>query len=430
MPIRRTICRVTTGDRSRTAGADGAHLDVENLVAAVATWLLDPDSGALPRVVEAAVAGLGEPFNVDPVVAEEARESSRLNVVHWLTTIATDPHRPVEPTLAGPIVGIAREVIRRGADRAVWTAYHAGKDELWRLWMQRAFDTEADPDVLAATLRLVFWSLSSWVDATLDELTAIVQREREDYLWQSHTQRLVTVTQLLDEDPADVDLAEHRLGYRLRGAHLAAVLWTVASMPDQAALMRTATALRRRAGAPQMLAVPASASSLWLWLGSHRPLDPAVLTDGYGADSPVEEEGAVRLAVGGTGIDVDGFRRSHFEAVSAQVLLLRTDRVRAAAFDDVALVHLATRDEQAASAYVGRVLGGLATADPELRRTVRIYIREGLSAAGAARVLFTHRNTVLNRLQRAEELLPRRWPTRWLEVGVALEIDHWLRPRG
>lgn len=400
----------------------------EDLVRTVATWFVNPESGALPRVEAAALNGIGDPFNADPVVAQEVRESTRLNVRHWAATVAVIPDEPVPPTLAGPVVGIAREVIRRGADRAMWTAYHVAKDEAWRLWMQRTFELAADPADSAAALDLAFTSLSAWVDATLDELTALVQREREDYLWQSHTQRLATVTQLLDEDPADIALAEHRLGYRLRGSqHLAAVLWTAADVPDQATLMHTANELRRHAGAPQLVAVPASSSSLWVWLGSPDPVEPHALTEALADDAAAE--GAVHLAVGGSGANVDGFRRSHFEAVSAQQLLLRAHRARAAAFDDIALVHLATQNEQAARAYLGRVLGRLSNADPDLRRTLRVYVREGLSAARAARVLYTHRNTVLSRLKRAEQLLPQRLPTRWLEVGVALEIDHWLGPR-
>lgn len=419
---------MTAGDGSESGPRRGVP---EDLVREVASWFLDPDSGALPRVEEAALVGLGEPVNTDPLLSQEARESTRLNVRHWAATIAETPHQPVAPALAGPVVGIAREVIRRGADRAVFTGYHVAKDEAWRLWMQRTFELDADPADVAAALDLVFRSLSSWVDATLDELTALVQREREDYLWQSHAQRLATVTQLLDEDPVDLDLTEHRLGYRLRGTHhVAAVLWTAAARPDQAALMHTATELRRRAGSPPMVAVPASSSSLWLWLGSPRPLDPVVLTEAPRNDTGDEPNG-VRLAVGGTGANVDGFRRSHFEAVSAQQLLLRAHRVRAAAFDDIALVHLAAQNEQAARAYLGRVLGRLSTADPDLRHTVRVYLREGLSAARAARALYTHRNTVLSRIKRAEQLLaPERLPNRWLEVGVALEIDHWLGSPG
>ena len=49
-----------------------------------------------------------------------------------------------------------------------------------------------------------------------------------------------------------------------------------------------------------------------------------------------------------------------------------------------------------------------------------MYIGEQFSAARAARALYTHRNTILNRLQRAERLLP--LAGHGLESGVALEI--------
>ena len=45
------------------------------------------------------------------------------------------------------------------------------------------------------------------------------------------------------------------------------------------------------------------------------------------------------------------------------------------------------------------------------------------------RALFTHRNTVLNRVARAQELLPLPLPPHLLEVGLALEIVRWLGPR-
>ena len=55
-----------------------------------------------------------------------------------------------------------------------------------------------------------------------------------------------------------------------------------------------------------------------------------------------------------------------------------------------------------------------------------VYIAEQFSAARAARALYTHRNTVLNRLQRAERLLPLSLAGHGLEIGVALEIAQWL----
>jgi DNA-binding PucR family transcriptional regulator len=106
--------------------------------------------------------------------------------------------------------------------------------------------------------------------------------------------------------------------------------------------------------------------------------------------------------------------------------MLQAMNMRAATFDDVALVVLATRDENAARGFVARVLGPLAAADTEVRETLRIYIREGCSASRAAAALFSHRNTVVNRIQRAEALLPEPLRGRSVEVGAALEMNRWI----
>jgi DNA-binding PucR family transcriptional regulator len=83
-------------------------------------------------------------------------------------------------------------------------------------------------------------------------------------------------------------------------------------------------------------------------------------------------------------------------------------------------------DDMVAALFVARTLGQLADADPDLRDTLCVYIGEQFSAARAARALYTHRNTVLNRLHRAERLLPLPLAGHGLEVGVALEIAQWL----
>jgi DNA-binding PucR family transcriptional regulator len=106
----------------------------------------------------------------------------------------------------------------------------------------------------------------------------------------------------------------------------------------------------------------------------------------------------------------------------------RRPDLRVARFADVQLVTLALQDEQRAREFVARTLGKLADADPELRDTLCVYIGEQFSAARAARALYTHRNTILNRLQRAERLLPLPLAGHGLEIGIALEIAQWLVP--
>jgi DNA-binding PucR family transcriptional regulator len=57
---------------------------------------------------------------------------------------------------------------------------------------------------------------------------------------------------------------------------------------------------------------------------------------------------------------------------------------------------------------------------------VLAYVRSDFNASAAARALFAHRNTVLNRMERARGLLPAPLEGRSLEVGLALEITRWL----
>jgi DNA-binding PucR family transcriptional regulator len=59
---------------------------------------------------------------------------------------------------------------------------------------------------------------------------------------------------------------------------------------------------------------------------------------------------------------------------------------------------------------------------------VRTRLREESNATHAAKSMFTHRNTVLNRLARAHELLPAPLACRGLQVGLALEVVGRLGP--
>ncbi|HXB03461.1 MAG TPA: hypothetical protein VNY77_01185 [Candidatus Angelobacter sp.] len=76
---------------------------------------------------------------------------------------------------------------------------------------------------------------------------------------------------------------------------------------------------------------------------------------------------AVPLAVGPIGARVDGFRRSHFDAVATQRLMSWWPDLPVARFADVQLVTLALQSEQRAREFVARTLGKLADADRELR---------------------------------------------------------------
>jgi DNA-binding PucR family transcriptional regulator len=134
----------------------------------------------------------------------------------------------------------------------------------------------------------------------------------------------------------------------------------------------------------------------------------------------------VRVAVGRPGADVDGFRRSHLDAATTQQMLARlTSPQQVARFSDVQLVALLTSEPTRVEEFLTDTLGGLLTADADTRETVLTYVRELGNSSRTAQRLFTHRNTVLRRLARADELLARPLAENVLAVAAALEVLRW-----
>jgi DNA-binding PucR family transcriptional regulator len=394
-----------------------------SVIRRVSELLLEEPADVMADVHEAVFSAIRETFRSEPSLAAEVTASSRGNLLHWAESLRSEPGTPVSSNLSAEVVGIARDAFRLGIEHELASAYHAGHHALWQNWMRLAFTVSSDPVALRDALDVAARSLTRFVDDTLAGLAALLESERGELTRGSHAQRFETVSLLLEGAPISSTRATERLGYRFDCRHTAAVLWTDPRHPDRSALQSAADALGAAARARQTLHVTASSSSMWTWHANAAEVDPEVLAD---ATSHVE---GVRIAVGPEDSGVDGFRRSHLDAVETQRLIQRLPEVRLATFADVQLVALTTTNEQRASEFVARTLGSLASADPELRATMRTYIRERYSASRAARALFAHRNTVLNRIQRAEQLLPHSLDDRSLEIGVALEIAHWLGPR-
>ena len=391
-----------------------------DLVRRIARVILDEPAGLMDQVQAAVTAAADEPLRSEPTLAAEVAASTRSNVLHWAAGIARDPGGRVPANLTPEVLGIAREAFRRGIEQTVYTTYHAGQNAVQAYWMHTAFTLSADPAVLCQVLAAGSESVAGFVDDMVAALSEQLRRERVELARSSHARRFEVVSLILDSAPITTVQASTQLGYDLSRRHTAAVLWTDPRRPDQAALAAAAGALGPATRARQVLTVVASSSSVWAWLA-------AAADTGAGAISAaIAAYPAVRVAVGPGGAGADGFRRSHFDAVATQRLMGRRPDLPVARFADVQLVALALADEQNAREFVARTLGTLADADRELRDTLCGYIGEQFSAARAARALYTHRNTILNRLQRAERLLPLPLTGHGLEIGVALEIAQWL----
>lgn len=367
-----------------------------------------------PASLNAAPAGVAE----DPVLAQSVRAVNATMLEHYLRCVVADPAAPVPPLIAQVAVDLARDAVRRGLDGTALDSFRASQNASWQVWMDRCFSATDDLADLRELLDVSARSVFAYIDATVVAFGTLVASEQEALARGAYRDKLAAVTHVLESTSITTDAAGRRLGHDLRAWQVAAVLWS-SGEPGQ--LEQAADALGRALnGRP--LTVHATATSLWLWCSCDE-------IDAGMAARATERFGDVHIALGAPGTGLDGFRRGHQDALVTQRLLLRApDPPRVAAFEDVQLIELLTAEQERAAEFAGRTLGGLAAADPGLRRTLRVYLRENASASRAATVLFTHRNTVLARVRRAEGLLPRPLSSRNLAVAAALEIVHWLGP--
>ena len=370
-------------------------------------WLVELDT---------AVLGANPGIAADPELAAAVSRSNQANLLFWATANVRDPGAPVPPNTGPEPMGVAREMVRRGHDAFSLDAYRVGEAVAWRRLMELAFEMTDDPAELHEVLDLCSRSISAFIDGTLAWIAAQIALERDELTRGTNAERLETVALILDGAPITRRRAEVRLGYALTGTHTAAIVWNDRRDADLAGLDRTVEAVGESAGVSRPLSVLASAATRWVWV-------PGTIPPGLADIGPTP---GVRIAVGSAGTGVDGFRRSHFDALTTQQLMARLNSPQDVAFfADVQLVALITADADRAAQFVTAVLGDLEAADAELQHSVRTFIEEQCNTSRAAERLFTHRNTLIRRLSRADELLPRPLSESSVDVAVALDVLRW-----
>ncbi|MDY6998782.1 MAG: PucR family transcriptional regulator [Actinomycetota bacterium] len=372
-------------------------------------WLEELDRATLAANPE--IAG-------DPELAAASSRTNRSNLMHWVSANVRAPGAPVPANLGPEPLGTARDMVRRGLDERALDAYRVGQSVAWRRWMQIAFDLTDDPAELRELLDVTAASIATFIDATLAGIEDQMRRERDELTAGAHAERREVVALILDGAPIAAHRAEQRLGYRLDRQHTAAVIWSEDSDTDARRLDHVAEALGR-AARTRPLSILASTATRWVWIAAtdweDEPLRAAV------APHP-----DIRVALGAPAAGMDGFRRSHLDALTAQRMLSRLRSARQIArFSDVELVALVSADAERTDQFLRRTLGGLLGADAELQHTTLTYVNEQCNASRTAEVLFTHRNTVLRRIARAQELLPSPLERSSVHVAVALEVLGW-----
>ncbi|KAA1249229.1 PucR family transcriptional regulator [Mycobacterium simiae] len=356
----------------------------------------------------------------DPVLAKVVKRANRANLVHWAAANVRDPGAPVPANLGGEPLRMARDLVRRGLDALALDVYRIGQYIAWRFWMDIAFDLTSDPAELRELLDVSARSVNEFIEATLAGIAAQVQLEHDELTRGSHAERLEVVGLMLEGAPMSRERAEARLGYPLNRAHTAAIVWSDDLDDDHSNLDRAADAFSHAVGSAQQLTVVANAATRWVWLADAAGLDIGTV------EQAVRSAPGARIAIGTTASGPEGFRCSHLEALTTQRTLarLRSDQV-VAFFADVQMVALITQNDTAASEFITSTLGEFESASPELQATLLTFINEQCNASRAAKRLYTHRNTLLRRIESAQRLLPRPLSHTTVHVAVALEALRW-----
>jgi DNA-binding PucR family transcriptional regulator len=226
---------------------------------------------------------------------------------------------------------------------------------------------------------------------------------------------------LLEGTSIDVQHASSRLDYSLEGQHQGAILWSEEVGCDARTLERAANDLVRVAGRGESLMVAVNPATLWLWFW------PGGLSDLNAMRQALKKHPAVRLAVGSAGRGIEGFRQAHDDALASQrtVGRLHSD-VSAVHADELRLTSAMTVHLDTTKQFISQTLGDLASAKPILQQSLHTFLAVGSNATMAAKRLRTHRNTLIKRLARAEELLPRPLTSNAIHVAAALEVLGWM----
>jgi hypothetical protein len=354
----------------------------------------------------------------DEELRAELRASAEANVGQVLRMLAHGA-RVDDVTVPHEALDFLRGNVRRGLPLAVLLrSYRLGHAWLWEHWSDALHERVEDSGELAAGQDESSAFMFAYVDRVTGTLVEEFGTERERMLRSAEQLRADTVRAILAGDPVDTEAASRRLGYELRRKHVAMRVSSGAHEVEglERAVGEAAAALAR--GDP--LVIASGAARFDVWCGSFDPPATEALEQ-------YEPPPSVQVAFGKTGEGVAGFRSSFTEAKHAARIsaLVGDESSSVTSYARVELVSLLASDLPRARDFVADQLGPLAspggTAE-RLRETVLAFLASGGSPTRVAEKLFVHKNTVTERIKRAEDMLGRGVNESPVELEAALTL--------
>ncbi|MGB3328412.1 MAG: helix-turn-helix domain-containing protein [Thermomicrobiales bacterium] len=324
--------------------------------------------------------------------------------------VGTGDHRRIDPDLAADFVA-----------RDVATAEIVGSLRLMqRSWLVRLVDAAAvvdrDPTRLMPDLAA---SVTSNVDAWVEVMIEALVKERRRVARSDERRVRSAIEALIAGTPLVPEVATTTVRRQLTWWHRCCVIGVKSGEAvDRQAVEDAGKVMARHAGGAPFLRYETANGTTYLWTTSEqvpKELDVATL-------------GIVPPLVAGIGEPhrgQDGFRRSFIEADDALRLALRKEPSGGLSYRDEALAIILSRDDERARWFVEQELGDLVGNQPEhaeMRKTLRVFFATRMRIAPAAERLFIHRNTLIQRLERIENIIGHPLSERTAEVQAALSI--------
>jgi hypothetical protein len=329
----------------------------------------------------------------------------------------------------------ARRLAQRGvdADYLVRT-YRLGHEAVIRIVLDEIRAVQLDTQLAFDVFEQITSMSFRYVDRISHLVLTTYQNERDRWLANQNRVRALRVRDVLDGDEIEIDEVANAIRYPLRRTHVSLIVWCGESEDGNELLVmeRFITELAKSLGAQERpLFIGADRVTGWAWI----PLPDNAAPN---AMMRIREVANARpdapwIAAGDPLPGVDGFRRSHQQALATRAVVIASEShpPPLTMYGDSGVVVAAQfgADLGQARAWVGDVLGPLASAtdsDERMRETLREFLHSGSSFKATADRLHLHVNSVKYRVQRALERRGRPITDDRLDVEVALLLCHWF----
>jgi hypothetical protein len=385
-----------------------------------------------PAWIHEVAGDIADAIHAELIVGVDIRNETQAaaeGVIRLLIEMIGRGQPPAEAEPPAAAIAYMREfIVRRVPIESMVRAYQVGHARFFESCVASLRAHYEDPAVLADVLEAVAVWTFHYLQALLRDLIRRYADESERFVRSAASIRAETVRTLLSGGDIEATTASQRLQYSLDRNHVAFVVWAADDVDRDDALLggleRRASDLVSALGARDVLLVQLGGHLVAGWISTSNAA--------FSQRSRIESPALAAFGEPGTG--VEGFCRSHRQAMSAR----RVTRLLAARpgtvtrFNDVALMALASVDEQAAGDFVAAELGALAGDDDTTQRlaaTLRAFLEEHSNLRRTAKRLGVHENTIKYRLRAVEEHRGRPAEERVAETLVALRLARLLRQR-